>query len=678
MDNNIIKSKDIFKYSEFSGNKALNLKKCLDMGFCVPEFVVLPSSVSEKLFSDNDLRRKIVQEIRDGLKCEKYIVRSNAFIEDGKKMSAAGIFLTKANISLDELAEAIHAVLKQAYGICDLKKFSIIVQEYIESDIAGVAFTRGPNGGREMVVEYAYVAGEKTVGGETKPFRSSFYWQEPISRGLLRLFSKADINGFKKIEKEFNFPQDIEWCIKDNKFYLLQSRPISTISDKQYKEILFLEKYLLQKGGYYFEKTEASEIAPRPARFTFDLLRSIYRQDGPISKVYKKYGIDYKNTDFLKVIGNELYVDKEKEIQSLLPAYTYLKNKYFLPRIVFSSKIIATVRNLFFINKIFSVDHDVFFRELKFKIEESVETKELKDAVDRFMRDYELIFEINLLLGIYTKRLRSAMGESDNMFFLKILSGACPFGDINKYHISTPSGIKGNSIDILDESDLVVAFSDKKTADSDLELWWRGLSEDRKKTLKNKIEQVIIFHHLREWGRWLVIKNINIIRDLLLDRAIKSDFKNERDVYFVSLKEALNNDLQEAICLERRHDYEKYDIFNLPNVLFSSFVDRRSDVYGVSSGFAEGVLRTLTDLDQGKNKNEKIILYTEILSPDLVKYFDGVSGIISDKGGLLSHLAILARERNIPVVVGLSLLKGDIRIGDRVKMNGNTGEVSKL
>ena len=47
------------------------------------------------------------------------------------------------------------------------------------------------------------------------------------------------------------------------------------------------------------------------------------------------------------------------------------------------------------------------------------------------------------------------------------------------------------------------------------------------------------------------------------------------------------------------------------------------------------------------------ILYTENLTPDLVKFFPNISGIISKNGNLLSHLGIIAREHNIPTVSGI-------------------------
>jgi len=33
----------------------------------------------------------------------------------------------------------------------------------------------------------------------------------------------------RKIEEYFGSPQDIEWCFVDDKFYIVQSRPITTL-----------------------------------------------------------------------------------------------------------------------------------------------------------------------------------------------------------------------------------------------------------------------------------------------------------------------------------------------------------------------------------------------------------------------------------------------------------------
>src|SRR3989339_226952 len=608
MENNVIQSGEIIRYRKFLGNKTLNLKRGVDFGFCVPDFVVLPATISKRLFLDKKFRDQVVNEIIKNTQYKSYAVRSSALIEDGKNESLAGKFLTKINITKNKLEYAVYEVLKQAEARGDLKKFSVIIQKYILPNISGVTFTRDPKGGREMVVEYAYCTGEKIVGGETKPRRISFYWHDIFPKDLPEEFIANNIiEKFKKIEKEYEFPQDIEWCIRDNKFYLLQTRPISTISDKQYEQIIFLEKNFSQKEKYYFAKTEVSETSPRPTNFTFDILRSIYMENGPVDRVYKKYGIDYQNTDFLKIIGNELYVDKEKEIISLLPAYTYFKNKYFLPRFSRFSRSLATIKNLFFLNMIRGVNHKILFNKLKIKIEP--------------------------------------------FSFLKIIGSNSIFSVSDKYNMQIPAGLKGNSLDMIDESEFVAAYNDEKKEDRELIVWWNSVPDYKKYFLKDKIKGVVIFHRLRELGRWLTVKNINIIRRILLVLAEKNKFQNKRDIYFSSMKDVLQDKINEETFVGRREDYKKYNHFIFPKTITSSIVAGKFETCGVSSGLAEGVLWTSEKIEKEKEGDKKAILYTEVLSPDLARYFNRIGGILSNNGSLLSHLAILARARNIPLGV---------------------------
>jgi phosphoenolpyruvate-protein kinase (PTS system EI component) len=45
---------------------------------------------------------------------------------------------------------------------------------------------------------------------------------------------------------------------------------------------------------------------------------------------------------------------------------------------------------------------------------------------------------------------------------------------------------------------------------------------------------------------------------------------------------------------------------------------------------------------------------------------------------LLSHLAIIARERRVPVVVRWTAGAAGLKPGDKVKMDGGTGRVEKV
>ena len=73
-----------------------------------------------------------------------------------------------------------------------------------------------------------------------------------------------------------------------------------------------------------------------------------------------------------------------------------------------------------------------------------------------------------------------------------------------------------------------------------------------------------------------------------------------------------------------------------------------------------------------------MILHSEVLSPDLVIYLDRVVGIVSLSGGMLSHAAIVARERGIPVVAKFCLGKNDMELGQLICIDGAAGTVVRI
>jgi len=58
--------------------------------------------------------------------------------------------------------------------------------------------------------------------------------------------------------------------------------------------------------------------------------------------------------------------------------------------------------------------------------------------------------------------------------------------------------------------------------------------------------------------------------------------------------------------------------------------------------------------------------------------FPSARGILVERGSLLSHAAIVARELGIPAVVSLPGVTRWLRDGDWVEMDGSTGTVRRI
>ncbi len=652
------------------GAKTLKLSDLTSLGLNVPKFKAIDSHELQKNTKDfGPIAKKLCEE----LKCEKYAVRSSALIEDNQKESFAGQFKTKINVDKANLAQAIEEVTTHARKFLggSIEKFSVLVQQYIEADVSGVTFTRNPTGGREMIIEHHKGRGEELVSGNIKPEKLELYWTSVYPKKILPKLDEA-IKNFKEIEKFYKFPQDIEWCIKDGKWYFLQVRPITTISKNEYEQSLYLDK-TLPSSDFYYEKTEISEIAPRPTQITLDILTKVYEENGPIQQVYNKFKIKYSSAAILKVIGNELFVDREKELKTLLPSYSYLKSKDFSPKLSKLSGIFITIKNFFSLNRINLDGYDEIFLRVKNAIENKQEIGTVQEFMKVFEKDYQIVFEVNLLAGVSIRKIENLI-KNELSLSLLLSQGEQLFPDNKKFELDADlENLEGNTIEVADNTEFVRNTS-KGGKNSEIQEWWKKLSEIKRTMLGKKIEQAIIYNRLREISRWLVVKRISQLRGILLKIAEKNNFKDKRKVYFAKLDEIMGGEISENICEEREKRHSKYTDFNMPKTLTNKLIKQKQKIQGVSPGKAEGLLVEEDEMREDKFKDKDRILFTRVLSPELVKYFDEIKGIVSEQGGFLSHLSIIARERGLPVVTGISAR--DLKKGEKIKIDGGTGKIS--
>ena len=72
---------------------------------------------------------------------------------------------------------------------------------------------------------------------------------------------------------------------------------------------------------------------------------------------------------------------------------------------------------------------------------------------------------------------------------------------------------------------------------------------------------------------------------------------------------------------------------------------------------------------------EPAIIVTSKVTPAFYRYKDFILGLIVDHGGLTSHAAILARELNVPTIVGTLVATERLKTGDTVELDASNGTV---
>jgi pyruvate,water dikinase len=92
-------------------------------------------------------------------------------------------------------------------------------------------------------------------------------------------------------------------------------------------------------------------------------------------------------------------------------------------------------------------------------------------------------------------------------------------------------------------------------------------------------------------------------------------------------------------------------------------------------GEVEGVVRVVHNIEDAQDLNGEILV-TERTDPGWVPLYPTCSGILIERGSLLSHSAVVARELGIPTIVGVDGgLVSKLKSGDRVKVNATIGEI---
>ncbi len=92
-------------------------------------------------------------------------------------------------------------------------------------------------------------------------------------------------------------------------------------------------------------------------------------------------------------------------------------------------------------------------------------------------------------------------------------------------------------------------------------------------------------------------------------------------------------------------------------------------------GLVEGRARVVLDVEGLAQVQAGEILVCPITAPSWTPVFARAAGVITNVGGMMSHAAILCREFGVPAVVGTLLATQRIHSGDRVRLNGTTGDV---
>jgi len=95
-------------------------------------------------------------------------------------------------------------------------------------------------------------------------------------------------------------------------------------------------------------------------------------------------------------------------------------------------------------------------------------------------------------------------------------------------------------------------------------------------------------------------------------------------------------------------------------------------------GVVEGIVRVVVNMSDAQGLNGEILV-TERTDPGWVPLYPACSGLLIERGSLLSHSAVVARELGLPTIVGVrGGLVSRLKTGMRVRMDAGRGEIKIL
>jgi phosphoenolpyruvate synthase/pyruvate phosphate dikinase len=97
---------------------------------------------------------------------------------------------------------------------------------------------------------------------------------------------------------------------------------------------------------------------------------------------------------------------------------------------------------------------------------------------------------------------------------------------------------------------------------------------------------------------------------------------------------------------------------------------------GASPGVIRATARVVRSTADFSRVSQGEVVVAETAGPDLGELMPKMGGLVTDRGGVLSHAAVLALSYGIPAVVGTHNATKVIGDGERVMVDGTAGEVT--
>jgi len=816
------------------GGKATNLLRILKKGFQVPRFWVIPAEYFTSRPSDLET---ILEPVFITLSDTDLVsVRSSAVGEDGSEHSFAGLFETLLNVNKQELPNAIEQVYQSGFskrveayksskGIPTNIRMAVIIQVMINADSSGVGFSQSPlsQNPNELLISAVYGLGEGLVSG-TLDSDNYYYTDGELTQTQIATKEQylTDVNGkttyqnvdsdlrespvlsphqqreivnlLQQLEQEYGCPQDVEWAYQNDKLYVLQTRPITTLPPRQsgvrtvwdnsnivesypgitlpltysfiremyevvyiqfcqmlglsedllvanedlfpnmlghlrgrvyynlrswYRALALLPGYRLNAGfmetmmgvkeKFELEQSyQTSKILARWQVFNsvlkmLRLHRQLPRQRRTFLAFLDKTIYKYKQIDYGSLTAHQL-MEHYRNFSKILTQQWHppLVNDFFAMIYfgLFKSTLQKWTGNEQLHNDLLAGSHDIVSTEpMRVPLQMATDIKANTQLTELFQKDATAVWRqltngafpnlkerIDKHLYLFGERchgelkLETVTYNQEPERFIKIIQTY-----INSYTLrQNRSDRHGKQLREAAEETLYTALKGKP-----LKKWViRFLIKKTRDLVSNR--ENLRLERTRGFG--IVRQIFNAMGSLW---SSQNTLEKPADIFYLKKEEiwdyiegnASDPELK-SIVDKRKSIYLEYETdANVPdrvttygepytNLKFEDEPIVEGDLRGIGccAGVVRGSVTLVHSPDEVSDLNGSIMI-ARSTDPGWVPLFPTAAAIIVEKGSLLSHSAIVARELGIPCIVGASGILQTLSTGDEIEMDGSTGAI---
>lgn len=662
------------------------------------------------------LIKELAQPLRDhveavfGPEVASFAVRSSVVDEDQRDHTFAGIHLSELAVPRGALDIAITRCwasalskpaieYRQGHGMSIQKiRIAVLIQPMLTPDVSGVAFTVNPLTGarEEIIVEATWGLGNLVVSGDVQPYfyrlltrppafsvieqhygsdprptdQAQKLNQPPLSEAQLMLLARQ----LEQVQAIMGEAQDVEWAHQEERFIILQTRPIAVRPEKQpARNLEWTQGSITQAGPELpapFFGSLLEHAQPAITSFFAELGLQV-EQVAPLEKLI--LGRPYFNVSFLKSILAQMGVSSRSLLRFVGDADAALSTPLFSldwKTVVKAHAVFQTLGR-----RVRRVTQDA--EAVQSLVSETVDSltatepdpQKLSAPIRQQILTYSKLHTIQLQLDI---------------------------------GIVAVTGLGGRLIAPVAEAPIteMIALAVAKLPQAEkLPLARRWLL----KPLVRKLQEYLLLRDdlkrtqrelmaaIRRWGftvgeMW----------------ATEGWLSEPGDIFWLTV-----NELEQISTVgpeasftlgstvkARQETYKTYEQTTVPLTLKDSDVasiqlgssitlasEGAMDVIvgsPISPGQARGRIVVVRHPDRFLNLDEDVILVMASTDPARLALLRDAAGLIVETGGLLSHGSVIAREYGLPAVANIPNATRRFHTGDKVLVDGSTGVVQVL